>query len=190
MDVSDLELRGVKLPERETFLGDLTAQQIVEKIEDFHRRLKKENHLSVAPFAETYFLNLIALYPVSMCSRTMTDTLKLVAAIFYFGSKSSTEEKTTEEEPKIKELFPQIKSYPFHNGYSFEDLSLIFDRTRTAIVESIKQKGKEAQIILEEASLRASKKASIEVLTEEEKKVLVQKKNEEDSPKSLPFRNS
>ncbi len=32
MSLSELELRGVKIPEKETYLGDLTANQIVEKI--------------------------------------------------------------------------------------------------------------------------------------------------------------
>ena len=189
MSLSELELRGVKIPEKETYLEDLTANQIVEKINVFHERLRRESHLQVAPFAEAYFLNLIALYPVSMCSRTMTDTLKLVAALFYFGSKPAKEENanTSEEDLKAKELFPRNRPSHVYGGYSFEDLALIFDRTRAAMVEAVKQKRKEAKIMLEEAELRcASGQASLEELTEEEKRVLSPQKNEEKSRRSLP----
>ena len=174
MSLCELELRGVKIPEKETYLGDLTANQIVEKINGFHERLRKESHLQVAPFAEAYFLNLIALYPISMCSKNMTDTLKIVAALFYFGSKPAKEQngKTSEEDLKAKELFPRNKPSPVYSGYSFEDLALIFDRTRAMIAEAVKQKREEAETMLEEATLRcASGKASLEELTEEEKRV-------------------
>jgi hypothetical protein len=188
MSLSDLELRGVKIPEKETYLGDLTANQIVEKINTFHERLRREAHLQVAPFAEAYFLDLIALYPVSMCSRNMSDALKLVAALFYFGSKPEKEEngKASEEDLKAKELFPRNKPSPVYGGYSFEDLSLIFGRTRVTIVEAIKQKRKEAKVMLEEATLRcASERTSLEELTDEEKRILVQNKNDEKSRNSL-----
>jgi len=174
MSLSDLELRGVKLPEKETYFEDLTANQIVEKINFFHERLRRESHLQVAPFAEAYFLNLIAFYPVSMCSRNMTDTLKLVAALFYFGSQPEKEsDQASEEDLVAKELFPRNKPSPVHRGYSYEDLALILDRSVPAIVESVRQKAKEAKIMLEEAKLRCkSEKAALEELTEEERKAL------------------
>jgi hypothetical protein len=187
MSLSELELRGVKIPEKETYLGDLTAEKIVEKINVFHERLEREPHLQVAPFAEAYFLNLIALYPVSMCNRNMTDSLKLVAALFYFGSKPAREQNgnASEDDLKAKELFPRNKPSQVYGGYSFEDLALIFDRTRVAIVEAVKQKRKEAKIMLEEATLRcASTQASLEELTEDEKRILAPQKNEEKSRRS------
>jgi hypothetical protein len=181
MSISDLELRGVKMPPPETCIGDLVAQQIVEKISSFHSRLSHEAHLDVAPFAETYFLNLIALYPVSMCSRNMTDTLKLVASLFYFGSQPQTPEDVgkTDDEPRLRELFPRNKPSPMNKGYSVEDLALIFDRSPATIAEAVKQKQEEAQVILEEATLRCSSERSapnkdaLETLTEEEKTALV-----------------
>jgi hypothetical protein len=184
MSLTDLELRGVKLPPPETFYGDLTAHQIVEKINQFHQRLNRENNLEVAPFAEAYFLNLIALYPVSMCSKTMSDELKLVAALFYFGSKPTKEPETGSEE--AKELFPRNKPNSPHHGYSYEDLALIFDRSRLAIVEAVRQKQEQAKVMLEEAELRRqSKKAALEELTDEEKHTLALQQNS-----NLPhFRN-
>jgi hypothetical protein len=188
MSLRDLELRGVKLPEKESYIGDLTANQIVEKINIFHERLKRESHLQIAPFAEAYFLNLVALYPVSMCSKNMTDTIKLVTALFYFGSKPTKEPdvKASEDDLRAKELFPRNKPNPVYRGYSFDDLALILVRTRPAIVDAVKQKQEEAKIMLEEATLRcSSEKASLEELTEDEKRILIQQDNEEKS-RSLP----
>jgi hypothetical protein len=171
----------VKLPEKETYMGDLTAYQIVEKINTFQLRLKRESYLEVAPFAESYFIDLVALYPVSMCSKTMTDNLKLVAALFFLGSKPTNEPpKPAEEDLKAKELFPRNKPSPIHRGYSYDDLALIFGRTRHDMVEAVRQKGEEAKVMLEEAKLRCeSQKAAFEELTDEEKRVLAAKKIEE-----------
>ena len=193
MSLSDfeLELRGVKLPEKEAYLGDLTANQIVEKINQFHERLKREGNLQVAPFAESYFLNLIALYPVSMCSKNMSDSLKLVAALFYFGSQPTTKKlaAAAEDDQRLKELFPRNKPSSIQRGYSVEDLALIFDRTKAATAEAIKQKQEEAQIMLEEAELRCQKEENaLENLTDEEKQAIAQGKPkiEEKKRTSLP----
>jgi hypothetical protein len=179
MDISEMELRGVKLPDRETFLGELTAQQIVEKINAFHERLKKESQLDVSQFAESYFLNLIALYPVSMCSRSLSEELKLVIALFYLGSKPVKEEnrKTKADPGEFKDLFPNITHSHVNDGYSYDDLALIFDRNRSAICEAIKQKQEIAKIMLEETMLRReSKKIALERLAEEEHGRLIQNK--------------
>ena len=79
---------------------------------------------------------MIALYPVSMCSKNMLDTLKLLVALFYFGSKPSNEENgKISEDLKAKELFPRKKPNTAYKGYSCEDLSLIVDRAIPAMVE-------------------------------------------------------
>jgi hypothetical protein len=153
MSLSELELLGIELPPKETCISDLTAQQIVDKIGAFHERLKRENHLEVARFAESYFLDLIALYPVSMCRHTMTDELKLVAALFYFGSKPVNEKAKLSQDQDLKELFPNIAPSQSHFGYSIEDLALVFDRNKATIAEAIRQKQKEAKIMLEKALL-------------------------------------
>jgi hypothetical protein len=179
MDISEMELRGVKLPDRETCLGELSAQQIVEKINAFHERLKKESRLDVAQFAESYFLNLIALYPVSMCSRSLSEELKLVVSLFFFGSKPAKEEnsKAKADAGECKELFPNITPSHVHDGYSYDDLALIFDRNKSAICEAIKQKQEIAKIMLEETMLRCeSKKIALERLAEEEQGRLIQNK--------------
>jgi hypothetical protein len=180
MSIGELELRGVKLPAPETFYGELTTNQIAEKINRFSERLHRESNLEVAPFAEAYFLNLIALYPVSMCAKTMSDELKLVAALFYFGSKPT--EEPAETKVDAKDLFPRNKPSPPHHGYSYEDLALIFDRNRLAIVEAVRQKAEQAKIMLEEAQLRCqNKKATLEELTDEEKQALSKQQKQQAS---------
>jgi len=192
----DLELRGVKLPDRESCFDDLSVEQVVEKINKFHERLRHEGQLQVAPFAESYFLNLIALYPVSMCAKTMSDNLKLVAALFYFGSQPEGRNATKAPEQEIKDLFPRNRPSNIHSGYTFEDLALIFDRTRNAIAEAIRQKQEQAQIMLEEATMRCQRQAALadknvealEKLTEDEKHEIVEEKAkvEEKRQTSLP----
>jgi hypothetical protein len=177
----DLELLGVKMPDRETFLDDLDAHQIVQRIDSFHDRLRKELHLQVAPFAESYFLNLLALYPVSMCSKTMTSTLKLVAALFFFGSKPKGDQIKTpsDDDHAVRGLFPRIKPSPVQGGYSLEDLALIFDRNRSVIAEAIREKQEEALIELECATMRRENKKEVpaaEILTSEEKEVVIKEK--------------
>ncbi len=191
----ELELRGVKLPPRETLFEDLTAHQIVVKINAFHERLKREANMQVAAFAESYFLNLIALYPVSMCSKTMTDDLKLVAALFYFGSQATENNLTKPTDQDLKEFFPANKPSPTRTGYTVEDLALIFDRPRSVIADAVRQKQEEAQVMIEEAVLRCQRQeqlaketaSSLQKLTDDEKQELVQeaKKVEEKKRTSL-----
>ncbi len=191
----ELELRGVKLPPRETLFEDLTAHQIVEKINAFHERLKREANIQVAAFAESYFLNLIALYPVSMCSKAMTDNLKLVAALFYFVSQARENNLIKSTDQDLKEFFPVITPGSTRTGYTVEDLALIFDRPRSSIAEAVRQKQEEAQVMLEEAVLRCQLQEqlaketanSLQKLTDDEKRELTQevKKVEEKKRTSL-----
>jgi hypothetical protein len=136
----------------------------------FPRAAPNESHLGVAPFAESYFLDLIALYPVSMCNPHMTEKLKLVIALFYFGSKPTEDtKKVTEEDPKSKEFFPRIMPSPIHAEYSFGELASIFDKSKSAIMGAVKQKQKEAQIMLEEAKLRCELEKTVSERLPEEK---------------------
>jgi hypothetical protein len=192
----DLELRGVKLPDRESTFDDLSAEQIVEKINKFHERLHREGQLQVTPFAESYFLNLIALYPVSMCAKQMSDNLKLVAALFYYGSQPSGEEKAKIPEQEIKDLFPRNRPSHMYGGYTIDDLALIFDRSHGAIVEAVKQKKEQAIVMLEEAAMRCQRQESLakqnvealQKLTDDEKHEIVMEKAQAEEKKrtSLP----
>lgn len=154
MSVSDLRRRSVPIPAPETEDG-LTAQDIMDRIRSFYLKMEKANS-EVTDFAEGYFLELLRYYPQSLCSRDMTDALKLLIALLYYGSKPDPEDKE-----------------PIWNGYSYEDLGLVFDRSKATIHEAIMQRGDDAKRILSEGELRAeAKKIALEQLIEEEKQRL------------------
>jgi hypothetical protein len=152
--IRDLRNDGVILPTKETDVANLTAQQILDKINAFYERRKKESS-EISDFAEGYFLELMGYYPVSMCSYTMTEALKLVVTLVYFSSKP-TEEEQKENDP--------------WEGYSYEDMALVFDRSKATIHEAIKQKEEEAKAMIQEATLRKeARKEAMQQLIEEEK---------------------
>ncbi len=124
MSIKFLESRGIILPKKETDLANLTAKQIIDKIEGFYRRVLS----NWDDFSEGNFLELLASYPVSMCSYTMTEPLKLIVALLYFESKP--------ENHKINNSW---------KGYSFDELAVIFDRSKATIHEAINQKELEAK---------------------------------------------
>ncbi|MEM3629384.1 MAG: hypothetical protein QXZ02_05265 [Candidatus Bathyarchaeia archaeon] len=146
---------GVKLPPREDIDG-LTAEQLIIKIRDFYARFEKfenaDNELLPLDFFE-----LLSEYPVSMCAYNMNDTVKLLIALYYFYDKM--------ENPKENDF-----------ALSYEDLTIIFDRSKSSIHDAIKQKQPEAKRLLEEAKLRSkAKEIALEELVKEEKEKLKQK---------------
>jgi hypothetical protein len=157
-DLSYLEEKGLPIPKKETDFPNLTAQQLIEKIRAFYVRLEKEKHDPILNdgLAESIFLELMAYYPVSMCDYNMTESLKLTVALFYFDSKPTEKELAVENDP--------------WKGYSFEDLALIFDRSKATIHQTIKQKEAEAKAIIQAASQRKEvQKIAMQQLIDEEK---------------------
>jgi len=131
-----LRKKGISLPSIEKE-DDLTAKEIMDKIRSFYIKFEKYNSL-ISDYAEGYFLELLYHYPKSMCSRNMSETQKLLMALIYFESKPVPEEED-----------------PIWNGFSYEDLSLIFDvqlreKAKEIALEQLikeeKQKLKEKQL--------------------------------------------
>lgn len=154
-----LKSMGVKLPPREDNLDGLTAMQLITKIRDFYARFEKfedaENELLPLDFFE-----LLSEYPVSMCAYNMNDTVKLLIALYYFHDRTGN--------PKENEF-----------ALSYEDLTIIFDRSKSSIHEAIKQKEAEAKRLLEEAKLRSkAKEIALEELVKEEKEKLLKQKQQ------------
>jgi hypothetical protein len=174
MSLDVFERRGIKLPPRETDVSGLTAQQIIDKIRSFWDRCRKDNSQDsdVAPID---FLELLEAYPASMCSFHMTDTLKLLVALLYFDSKPSEEEiqRQIEENKKWG-----VKGDVWE-GFSYDYLALIFDRSKKSIYDAIKEKEQEVKKILEEAKLRKeARDIALRELIEEEKLKLKQKQEQ------------
>jgi len=154
-----LKNKGVALPPMEKE-GDLTAKEIMDKIRNFYGKLEKCNS-ETRDFAEGYFLELLYHYPQSMCNRHMTETQKLLMALIYFESKPRAEEED-----------------PIWNGFSYQDLSLIFDVSKATVHEAIKQREEEAKKLIASVQLREkAKEIALEQLVEEEKQKLKGKKS-------------
>jgi hypothetical protein len=129
MSVRDLERFEIILPKKEIDLGNLTAQQIIDKIKAFYVRWENNSE----DLAEAEFLQNLVSYPVSMCSYTMTENLKLLVALVYFDNKNSSDD---------------------WKGFTFDYLSLVFDRSKSSIHEAVTQKEAEAKAIIQEANLK------------------------------------
>lgn len=167
----------MNLPQKETDLDDLTAQQIIDKINAFYQRFMEVN-FDMNEIAESEFLQALASYPVSMCSYNMTETLKLVIALAYFGSKPTEKELAEESDP--------------WEGYSYEDLAFIFDRSKASISEAIKKKESEAKAIIEEANLheKAKSKALEELIQEEKLKLRQNRQSETKTTERTDYKQS
>ena len=154
MNLSLLRNRGIPLPEIETENG-LSAKDIMDQIRSVYRKWGKKRD----DYAEAEFLELLYNYPQSMCSRHMTSTLKRLIAIVYFESKLDPKEEN-----------------PLWNGYSYEDLAIMFNKSKAAIHEAIRQKEAEIKQLLEEAKLLVkAREIALQELVQEEKLKLLEK---------------
>lgn len=149
--LNPLKKLGVDLPPPESEEG-LTARDIMNKARSFYARLE-ECDSEISEYAESYFLNLLCEYPKSLCSRNLTENFKLLIALIYLESKPNPED-----------------TKPYWDGFSYEDLSVIFDISKATVHEAIHQKEAEAKQLLEEAKLRTkAKEIALKQLVEEEK---------------------
>ena len=110
----------------------LKAKDILEKIRniahtqafDWKRTLLSSHDL---------FLTLLSHYPESICTREISDKLKLIIALIH-------EEFT----------LPADKDYPKELVYlSYETLGIMFGRSKASIFQAIKEKGEEAKRLIE-----------------------------------------
>lgn len=119
----------VPLPQFEQVDG-IDAAQIHAKVTEFLQRLPTCSS-DYADFMQGYFLELLRYYPKSLCSREMTDALKLLISIWYQHSKLTTEDYNKEN------------GGHFH-AISYEDLAILFVRSKASIHIAIEAKGNEA----------------------------------------------
>ena len=131
--------------------GKLTAKDIMDKVRNIQSRGDGEVDSSE-------FIELLARYPNSICTRIMSDKLKLIIALL-------REEDIHEENGK--------QCY----GFSYEKLSILFDRSKASIYEAIHEKRDEAKRILKENQLKAKvHDIALAELVQEEKIKLIQEK--------------
>jgi len=111
---------GLTLSEGEPIVAEdmsnVTIQEIIDKIKDF---------IDSDPIDENYniFLHYLANYPVSMCKRQVSPTLKfLIGFHYHFGQM-------------IKE---EYESYEKVNPVSVQELAQIFGRSKATVHDCIK----------------------------------------------------
>lgn len=129
--------RKMAIPPFENLNG-VDAATMHSKIREFRERLPKCN-CDLEEFFEGYFLELLHFYPNSFCAYGMNDTLKLLISIYYHDSKLDAEEWNLNE--KDTPGFSAVK------GMSYEDLAILFVRSKASIHEAIESKGAQALFI-------------------------------------------
>lgn len=162
MNLDLMAKRGIPLPPVEAPDG-LTADQILKKINSFYLR-KEQKPSEIDDFAEAYFLELLRDYPVSMCAQHLTDSQKLLIALLYI-------EDRFDGKPKEKGEW---------EGYSYEHLGVMFDRSKATIFDAIHEKESQARQILKEASMRQEAKSiALDIMVKEEKEKLKKEQNKQ-----------
>lgn len=158
-----LKSTGYDLPPRET-VEDLTIEEIFYKIEEFMSNANPKHEDLVFDFWQ-----LIRQYPVSMCKRQMSDTLKLVINLFYHYKPP----KINLQDRDMNELYQAMRQQ-WKGLYSYETLAIIFCRSKASIHDAIKEKEAEVKRLVEEVNMRrhARSIAFQEVVAEEKIKLL------------------
>jgi len=146
--------RTYDLPPIEREFSELSVQEFMDRVQEFWHRYEKTSQLNDEnEFAPMYFMQLLAYYPVSLCKRGMSDTLKLLIAMSYYCSKPEEHEKE-----------------PIWNGFSYEDLSLIFVRSKASIHAAIRDNTVKAKDLLITNDLRKeAREIALSRMIEEEK---------------------
>ena len=159
-----LRKKGIQLPPIETDYSNITVEQLIKKIREFYRRKDKTNEEEMN---ECFFLELLRDYPVSMCNRHMSEEQKVLIALVYFESKSYVD--------------PEDKDAGW-KGFSYDQLSIVFCRSKASIHEAIRQREPKAKKLLADVELRKkAKELALEQLIEEEKQKLRQKNQKKTS---------
>lgn len=141
MSLKHLKERGL-LPKTET-PENLTVRDIFNKIAGFYARYKQCEDGNISDCAESFFLRLLFAFPESTCQTKMSDNIKLLIALIYYEHEGS---------------------------YSVEDLSTLFDRSKSTIHAAIHDKEVEAKAMLKEAPLRLkARQIALEEMIQEEK---------------------
>ena len=160
MSLNIMRSKGIPLPPIETADG-LAGKEIINKIWSFYAKLEG-SHTEIDEFVEGYFLELLRDYPESMCSQHMTDSLRQLIAIMYFEDRMKDKSKTIGD----------------WEGYSYEHLALMFDRSKATIHEAVHRKETAVKQLLAEASLRQNARSiALEELVKEEKEKLKLEQN-------------
>ena len=154
---------GIVLPPIEEPDSTLKGSDIISKIRAFYLRIENTKIENKECFPG-FFLELLHDYPNSMCDYHVNDVLGLLIALFYHESHPTEEYQQKHSDP-----------WP---GYSLDDLSELFDRSKQTIAKAIGDKSAEAQQLLRHPSLAAeAKEIALRELIEAEKQKLLEERD-------------
>ena len=169
-----LKKTGYELPPRETDFSNLTTKEIFDKIAEFMSNANPKHEDLIFDFWQ-----LIAEYPISMCQRKMSATLKLLITLFYFYKPPSVD--TVKLKDKWEKELWQCFCKQFKGWYSYEQLGILFMRSKASIHDAIEEKKIEVQqLILDVNERRYARSIALKELVAEEKLKLLQQ-----SPKGI-----
>jgi len=161
-----LKSSGYELPPRETDYSGLTTKEVFDKIKEFMDNANPKYEDLVFDFWQ-----LIAEYPVSMCERKMSQTLKFLITLFYHYKVPNSRQK----DKLHQELWDSVREKLNKEGlFSYEELAILFMRSKASIHDAIKAREGEIMQLVEEVNMRrhARSVAFHELVAEEKLKLL------------------
>jgi len=119
------------------------------------------------------FWQLINKYPVSMCERKMSPTLTFLITLFYHYKIPKVKQK----DEKHQELWDSVREkFNKQAFYSYEQLGLLFMRSKASIHDAIKAREGEIMQLVEEVNMRRhARSIALQEYVAEEKIKLLQK---------------
>ena len=184
-----LNASNISVPPIEIDASVLYGKEIHSKIRDWQQRYERYSTEMADLDIPSDFMELVAKYPVSMCKKEMNNTIKLLIALFYFyhpiGMEPFNVDMFEGEVPFNADKMVK-EANEFFNKHvheiiqpSYEQLSLIFDKSKATIFTAIQEKGEEAKTLIEQGQLRrnARKLAMKEIIAEEKEKLKLESQN-------------
>ena len=119
------------------------------------------------------FWQLINKYPVSMCERKMSPTLTFLITLFYHYKIPKVKQK----DEKHQELWDSVREkFNKQAFYSYEQLAILFMRSKASIHDAIKAREGEIMQLVEEVNMRRhARSIALQEYVAEEKIKLLQK---------------
>jgi hypothetical protein len=173
-----LKALGIELPPPEDG-STLYAHDLLNEINNFWKRYKMASPgLEYVPIDH---MELLLTYPVSMCKRDLTDTLKTIIALCKFTRPIGLSKHT--KNPEEQRLMTYLEEH--YPEPSYEELSLLFNRSKATIFDAINEKEVVAknQVAQDQARREARNIASQQLIDEERQKLLDEKQKKEQSDK-------
>jgi hypothetical protein len=193
-----LKRKNVPLPDIEPLDG-LSAEDIIKAIRSFHKRFEDAHVTEIEESCVLCdFIDLLVDYPQSMLDRYMGDKLQLICALIYEEDQNNPDQQKQYEDycnkvdewehsgmshSEAKQLKESNKPDPC---YSYDLLSLVFDRSKSTIHDAVKRKEEEVKKMLEEVWMREEARdiALKEMVAEEKEKLKTSNENPKENIKT------